>query len=272
MTEEHEKHHEHKEHKSEEHKPEGHKEHHQKKQNDDGSLEISKLALWKTATAVLAVLLVISVYTGGFGTGSSGSDDGTGTQQAVVAQPRGGGDAPSPSVDMDALVDDDTIKGDSDAPVTIVEWSDFECPYCTRFYTQTFGQIDEQYIKTGKVKMVFRDFPLSFHTNAQKAAEAAECAGEQGKFWEMHNALFDNGVSGGVSSFKQFAEDLGLNTADFNDCLDSNDMASEVAKDMQDGQAAGIRGTPGFVINGKLVSGAQPFSVFQQIIEAELQK
>lgn len=230
-------------------------------------MEINKLTLWKTASAVLAVLLVISIYTGGFVGGSAEAD----TQGAQAAQPRGQGGA---DIDVEemmaALIDDDTVKGDSDAPVTIVEWSDFECPFCTRFYTQTFKQIDEEYIKTGKVKMVYRDFPLSFHANAQKAAEAAECAGEQGKFWEMHDKLFDNGVDGGVPSFKQFAADIGLGTAEFNDCLDSGSMASEVQKDMDDGVALGIRGTPGFIINGQLVSGAQPFSVFKQVIDEAL--
>lgn len=230
-------------------------------------MEINKLTLWKTASAVLAVLLVISIYTGGFVGGSAEAD----TQGAQAAQPRdqGGADIDVEEM-MAALIDDDTVKGDSDAPVTIVEWSDFECPFCTRFYTQTFKQIDEEYIKTGKVKMVYRDFPLSFHANAQKAAEAAECAGEQGKFWEMHDKLFDNGVDGGVPSFKQFAADIGLGTAEFNDCLDSGSMASEVQKDMDDGVALGIRGTPGFIINGQLVSGAQPFSVFKQVIDEAL--
>ncbi len=120
--------------------------------------------------------------------------------------------------------------------------------------------------------MVYRDFPLGFHKNAQKAAEAAECAGEQDKFWEMHNKLFDNGVSGGVSSFKRFAGELELDTDEFDECLDSGSMAAEVAKDMEDGQAVGISGTPGFVINGQLVSGAQPFAAFEQIIETELAK
>lgn len=185
-------------------------------------------------------------------------------------QPTPSAQANAPSVDMVALIDDDDIKGDKDAPVTIVEFSDFECPFCTRFYQQTLSQIDEQYIKTGKVKFIYRDFPLSFHPNAQKAGEATECAGEQGKFWEMHDVLFDKGVKGGVESFKTFAQDLDLDTSKFNECLDSGAMASEVQKDFRDGQAAGITGTPGFIINGKKVSGALPFENFKQIIEAEL--
>lgn len=175
-----------------------------------------------------------------------------------------------PSIDMDQLVDDDDVKGDPDAPVTIVEFSDFECPFCTRFFEQTLGQIEQNYIDTGKVKFVYRDFPLSFHQNAQKAAESAECAGEQGRFWDMHDKLFESGVSGGVASFKQYAVDLGLDAAEFNSCLDSGRMASEVQKDMNDGAAAGVRGTPGFIVNGVLISGAQPYSVFEQAIDQML--
>jgi protein-disulfide isomerase len=164
------------------------------------------------------------------------------------------------------------IKGDEDAPVTITEWSDFECPFCTRFYEQTYPQIVEEYVETGKVKFVYRHFPLNFHPNAQKAAEASECALEQDKFWEMHDVLFEKGVSGGVASFKQYAKDLGLDTEEFNDCLDSGRMADEVADDMSQGQNAGIRGTPGFLINDQLISGAQPFENFKTVIEAELAK
>ncbi|MAG50707.1 disulfide bond formation protein DsbA [archaeon] len=241
-------------------------------EHDKKTITIKKVSLWKGISAVFAILLVISIFTGGFGKNSNRG----GTEQikeAQPAQPRGGSPSPGvPSLDMKALIDDDDVKGKSNAPVTIVEWSDFECPFCTRFYEQTLGQIIREYVDTGKVKFVYRDFPLGFHANAQKAAESAECAGEQGKFWEMHDMLFEKGVSGGVSSFKQFAKDIGLNTGKFDDCLDSGKMASEVAKDMRDGQSAGIGGTPGFIINGRLVSGAQPFSAFKQVIDAELAK
>jgi protein-disulfide isomerase len=232
-----------------------------------GTIKINKITFWKSTAGVLFVLLIIAIYTGGFGMDAKDTaKDAQPAQPAKQAPPS----AAAPAVDMESLIDDDTIKGDPDAPVTIVEFSDFECPFCARFYEQTLGQIEEEYVKTGKVKMVFRDFPLGFHANAQKAAEAAECAGEQGKFWEMHDALFDKGVSGGVSSFKQFAADLELDTAEFDECLDSDSMADEVKKDFADGQAAGISGTPGSIVNGQLITGAQPFSVFKQVIEAAL--
>ncbi|MFH1409502.1 MAG: thioredoxin domain-containing protein [Nanoarchaeota archaeon] len=179
--------------------------------------------------------------------------------------------APTPSVDFKKLIDDtDPVKGDANAPVTIIEWSDFECPFCSRFYTQTYGQIVEKYVDTGKVKIVFKDFPLSFHQQAQKAAEAAQCAHDQGKFWEMHDKIFENQGSISVANYKAWAAELGLNKADFDACLDSGKHAAETAKDMSDGTTGGIRGTPGFLINGQLLSGAQPFQAFEAVIEQKL--
>ena len=234
--------------------------------------------IYQIVIAVLATLLIVSIASGGFRFGSvdtdtGGSNDDTApTGNTVPSAPSGNNGGSGGNVDMQALMDDDAIKGDPNAPVTIVEWSDYECPFCQRFYSQTLSQIESQYIDTGKVKLVYRDFPLSIHPQAQKAEEAAECAGEQGKYYEMHDMLFDRGVSGGVSSFKNYAEQLGLDTAAFNSCLDSGEMAAEVKADMQAGASQGIRGTPGFIINGQLVSGAQPFQVFEQIIEEELAK
>ena len=214
---------------------------------------------WKVTTVVLIVVLAVLAFKGSNGSGAAP------TGGTIVNDP-----SPSVVLDFEELLDDDAVRGDEDAPVTIIEWSDFECPFCARFYSETLSSIEKEYIETGKVKLIYRDFPLSFHAQAQKAAEAAECAGEQGKYWEMHDLLFEQGVQGGVAGFKQYAKSLGLNTAEFDTCLDSGAMAAEVQKDMADGTAAGIQGTPGFLVNGKLVSGAQPFSVFKQVIEAEL--
>src|SRR3989344_244689 len=216
---------------------------------------------WKVTTVVLIAILAVMAFKNPTG-GTTGG--------AVVPSGEIGAPSPSAPIDMESIVDDDAVRGDKNAPVTIVEWSDYQCPFCQRFYAETEPSIEEQYIKTGKVKFVYRDFPLPFHENAQKAAEAAECAGEQGKYWEMHDLLFAQGVAGGVTGFKQDAQQLGLDTAKFNTCLDSGAMAAETQKDLADGSAVGIQGTPGFIINGKLVSGAQPFSVFKQVIDAEL--
>lgn len=180
---------------------------------------------------------------------------------------------PRVDVDMETLIDDDAIKGNIDAPVTMVEFSDYECPFCGRHYSQTYSQIIKEYVDTGKVRLVYRDFPLDFHPNAQKAAEAAECfkeqKGDEG-YWKYHDRLFENQDSLSEVNYKKWAKELGADSSKFDTCLDSGKMASEVAKDLQDGQVAGISGTPGFIINGKLVSGAQPFSAFKQIIEQEL--
>jgi protein-disulfide isomerase len=118
---------------------------------------------------------------------------------------------------------------------------------------------------------VYRDFPLnSIHPFAQKAAEATECADDQGKFWEYHDLVFENQTAIDVDSLKSYAAELGLDTATFDDCLDEGKQSSEVEKDSEDAQAAGVTGTPAFFINGEFVSGAQPFSVFQQVIDAAL--
>ncbi|MGM5483393.1 MAG: DsbA family protein [Nanobdellota archaeon] len=176
------------------------------------------------------------------------------------------------AINMEALIENDDVKGDKNAPVTIIEWSDYECPFCARFYSQTLSMIEKKYIDTGKAKLVFRDFPLPFHNNAQKSAEAAECAGEQNKYYEMHDLLFEKGVDGGVSSYKEYASSIGLDRNEFDQCLDSGRMKEEVQKDMADGSKLGIQGTPGFMINGKLISGAQPFEVFKDAIESALEE
>jgi protein-disulfide isomerase len=158
--------------------------------------------------------------------------------------------------------------------VEIVEFSDFQCPYCQRFFKDAYKQIKSNYIDTGKVKLIFRQFPLSFHQNAQKAAEAAECASRQGKFEEYHDKLFTLGQSDGtglaVTDLKKYASDLGLDVSKFNQCLDNGETADVIKKDISDGNSIGVNGTPSFVINGKLVVGAQPFASFQQAIDAAL--
>lgn len=219
---------------------------------------------WKITTVVLVVLLAFLVFRNpAVPTGATGG---------TVADPSP--EAPTPSLDVESLIDDDAVLGDEDAPVTIIEWSDYQCPFCKRFHDQTWNLLKSQYIDTGKVKFVYRDFPLSFHVNAQKSAEAAECAGEQGKYWEMHDAIFTQSQADGTgispADLKNIAKSVGLDSSKFDSCLDSGEMAAEVQKDMSEGAASGVQGTPGFLINGKLVSGAQPFSVFQQVIDSEL--
>jgi protein-disulfide isomerase len=167
---------------------------------------------------------------------------------------------------------DAPTTGLKNAPVTIIEFSDFECSYCEKFYTQTLPLIQKNYITTGKLRFVYRDFPIAFHQYAYKAAEAAKCAQEQGKFWEYHDLLFNNQNSLDNSSFIQFAQELRLNETAFNDCLDSGRMNARVQNDINDGSKYGITGTPTFYINGIELAGAQPYSVFEKIIDGELNK
>lgn len=161
----------------------------------------------------------------------------------------------------------DPFFGPENAEVTIVEYSEFQCPYCARV-VPTVNQIKEKY--GDRVKVVFKDFPLDFHQYAQKAAEAAQCAHEQGRFWEYHDMLFANQGSLDIASLKQYASGLGLNTEQFNSCLDSGKYAAEVQQDLSDGRAAGVSGTPTFFINGEKLVGAQPFSAFESLIINEL--
>lgn len=182
--------------------------------------------------------------------------------------------APSPAPEAPAakqsfnITKNDHVRGDFNAPITLVEFSDFECPFCERHYP-TGNQILSNY--KGKVRLVYKHFPLSFHPNAQKAAEASECASEQGKFWEYHDKLFTN-QPGGLSTdkFKQWAGELKLNTKNFNDCLDTGKYAAKVRADSQEGSQKGVNGTPATFINGELVSGAVPYEQFKQIIDSLL--
>lgn len=189
---------------------------------------------------------------------------------------------PTPTPSQQAAVVNVPVRADAptfgnkNAKVTIVEFSDFQCPYCARFFKETFGQLKSKYIDTGKVKFIFRHYPLPSHQAAQKAAEAAECAARQDKFEPYHNFLFIKGQGDGsglsIDDLKKYAADLGLNTSQFNQCLDNGQTASAVSQDLKDGQAAGVSGTPTFFINGQKTTGALPFSVFEQLIEEALKK
>lgn len=141
------------------------------------------------------------------------------------------------------------VKGKVDAPVTLVEYSDYQCPFCARNYRQVLPILQEEYIDTGKLRFVMREFPLAtIHKDATNASMAALCAHEQGKYWEMHNLLFDNQKELGADNLKSFAESIGLDTASFNECLDSKKTEGEVREDMASGSKLGMGGTPGFFI------------------------
>jgi len=175
---------------------------------------------------------------------------------------------PTPTVADIAITSDDHIRGDENAPVTLVVYSDFECPY-SGSVGPTLNQVLEEF--DGQVRLIYRHFPLSFHANAQKAGEASECAGDQDKFWEMHDILFENQSALDVDSLKSYAADLGLNTSTFNDCLDNGTYAEKVSGGLAEGSAYGVQGTPATFVNGTLVSGAQPYESFKAAIESVLE-
>jgi protein-disulfide isomerase len=160
-------------------------------------------------------------------------------------------------------------RGPDDAPVTIVEFSDFQCPYCKRL-VPTIEKIEESY--GDKVRLVFRQFPLSIHQNAEKAAEASLCAAEQGKFWEMHDLLFEEQQALQVPQLKEKAERLDLDTARFDECLDSGEYTDQIKADQRAGILVGVSGTPAMVINGRFLSGAQPYEMVAKVIDEELEK
>ena len=195
---------------------------------------------------------------------------------------------PTPSGPVKVFVDDDPVLGDKNAPLTMIEFSDYECPFCKRHFTDVYPQIKKDYIDTGKVKLVYRDFIAvpSHNPLATSEAMAAQCAKDQGgdlMYFKYHDAIFTKTISNGnglaVSELPVIAKNLGLNVSAFQSCLDSNKYKDEVAKDITDGQQVGVNGTPSFfigksnssgTIDGTIIVGAQPFSAFKVIIDEML--
>ncbi|RUA17852.1 MAG: hypothetical protein DSY55_01335 [Clostridia bacterium] len=179
---------------------------------------------------------------------------------------------PSPTPDTDFAPETVAVMGSPDAPVTITEFTDYQCPFCQRHASQTMPGLKE-YIDSGKVRYILKNFPLTqIHPKAVIAGEAAECAGEQGKYWEMHDKLFENQKQWAESSdalkvFKGFAKELGLDEKAFETCVSSDRYKDKLMADQKEGVNAGVSGTPAFFINDQFLNGAQPLDVFKQIID-----
>jgi len=190
--------------------------------------------------------------------------------------------AAAPAGPVTMSVGDGPALGSADAPITIVEFSDYQCPFCKKHAVNTLGTLKTNYIDTGKVRYMFRDFPLdSIHPYARKASEAAHCAGDQAKFWNMHDVMFQNQGALMLDNLKGFARDMKLNVEIFNACLDEGKYAKRVETDVAAGSAVGITGTPGFFIgrtkpDGTMVAtflkGAQPAAAFSQVIDRLLEE
>lgn len=235
------------------------------------TIKIKKMDRVQLLTLLVAATLVLQVISmfGGFQSGGAPTGNVVAPSPSPSTSP-----APAPSPVVNVKAGEAPVEGSAKAKVEIIEYSDYECPFCGRFYSETLPQIRAQYIETGKVKHVFKDFPLSFHPNAQKAAEAAHCVREQAgdeAYFEMHDLLFNNQQSLSPAGYKQWARTIsGVDGAEFDSCLDSGKTAGIVRANFQEGGQVGVQGTPAFFVNGRLISGAQPFQVFQQAIEAEL--
>ena len=238
-------------------------------------------------TPVLVVLLIVaSFFLGSLWTEVKYLKNGVG-QPVLGADSRNTPPAQQAPEDSGApvkvSVDDDPILGGKKAKVTLIEFSDYECPFCKKYFTDTYPQIKKDYIDTGKVKMVFRDLPLGFHQNAPKEAEAAECARKQGgdtAYFKYHDQIFtkttSNGTGLALDQLPVIAKELGLNVSKFQQCLDSGEFKTEVDKDLADAAKVGASGTPTFFIgkstsNGEIdgikIVGAQPYSAFRAIID-----
>ena len=236
----------------------------------------SRFAFWLGVSQGVAIsfiagfFILLNIFMGGEGIAS--------IKKAVVknnppsaAQPTYPEAPTQPSAPVEVkITNSDHLLGSSKAKVTIVEFSDFQCPFCGRFYPSVKQALAEY---KDKIRFVYRHFPLdSIHPNAKPAAEASECAGDQGKFWEFHDKLFENQDKLGDAFYQKIAGDLKLDVKKFNGCLASDKYLPKIDADYQSGIAAGVQGTPHTLVNGVAVSGAVPYEQLKAVIDAELKK
>ena len=251
------------------------------------SVIITKSSYNKMIKGIVAVV-AIAAFFGGYSLGSlDNSDTITNDELAKMisdmddVQPVQAQQASNQPTPIFVSLDDDPIKGDPEAPITIVEFSDFQCPFCSRFFDDTLPLLEENYIQTGIVKLVYRDMPLQIHPNAFAVHVAAECADDQDSFWEFHDILFErqnewNRLTPSDLGLKMlaYAEELELDSS-FSSCIQSSSMADEIRKDYSQGAGYGVTGTPSFFVGNDedgyvKLSGAQPFSTFRTIIDSQL--
>ena len=189
-----------------------------------------------------------------------------------------------PTLPLKISSENNPVIGNPDAPITIIEFSDFQCPFCAKFHMQTLPTIMDEYINKGTVKLVFRDFPIqSIHPNAVPASIAAECANEQGEFEQMYHMLFEKQkewsnleTAYAITAFNQYASELQLNEEKFDSCIKNVKYIEEVQKDLNEGRTYGVTGTPGFFIGNEKIGfvelkGAQPFESFKKVINSQLE-
>ncbi|MEW6722858.1 MAG: DsbA family protein [Candidatus Micrarchaeota archaeon] len=222
-------------------------------EKEASTITVSKDIFYGVIILGLAGLLVLSIFTQGFGIVKSPTAPTAPTQPTAPTAPTQPTQPTAPTQpsygSLSVPTGDYPALGQASAPVSFIEFSDFQCPFCGRLYTDALASIKTNYVNSGKVKVYFRDFPLAFHPNAMPSALAARCADEQDKFWEMHDKLFTtqaswSGLSDAGSTFKGYAADLGLDSTQFDSCYDSKKYESAVNADMSGGQSIGVGGTP----------------------------
>ncbi len=257
-------------------------------QNDNGKISVKKSTFRGLIIGLIIAVGVAAFLAGSYTTNLNSDQISEGDLQDAIAKLelkvlQNQLPTSQPKIPMKISADDDPVIGNPDAPITIIEFTDFQCPFCARFHIQTLPLILEEYIEQGKVKLVIRDFPIqSIHPNAVPASVASECANEQGKVKEMHDMLFYNQnqwsgqeTADALSLFSQYATEIQLDQEIFDSCLTSGKYIEEIENDLNDGREYGVSGTPGFFIGNDQIGfvqlkGAQPFDVFKKVIDAQL--
>ncbi len=236
------------------------------------------IPLPKSWTPILMALVIIAAFVIGmlltkvqYLEGQNGTTPGTQQAVAGTTQP-----STAPSAPVNVGIGNLPVMGNANAKVKVIEFADFQCPFCEQWFKTVEPSFIKDYVDTGKVAFYWRDYPF-LGQESTDAANAARCANAQGKFWQFHDYLYnhqgqENSGAFSKTNLEQFASDMGLNTSDFNSCMDNNTYAKDAAADLADGQKAGVNGTPTVFINGVPVVGAQPYSAFQQAINQALSK
>jgi protein-disulfide isomerase len=260
--------------------------------NENKYITLRIPAFSKTQLLVMVFLIFLSFFAGSLWTKTQYEEKIKTIADERMAAPKDPPDLQEPEAEAataedtspkQVSIDDDAVLGDESAAVTFIDFTDYECPFCKQYFDQTFAQIKKDYIDTGKVKYVVRDLPLSFHANAHKEAQAAECAREQGgdgEYFKYHDEIFkrttSNGTGLALTELAAIANDLGLDGVQLQTCLDSDKYKAEVDKDLADAASVGATGTPSFfvgkssqdgTITGTIIVGAQPYSDFKAEID-----
>ncbi len=242
------------------------------------SFTLPKVAMPKTWTPILmGLLLVASFLLGMLFTKVQYMQSGSQyVAPSAAGQQAGAGVTTAPGKPVDVAVGNLPVMWNKDAKVKVVEFADFQCPFCEQWFKNVEAPMIADYVKTNKIAFYWRDYPF-LGTESTDSSNAARCANEQGKFWDYHDYLYSNQGQENSGTFskdnlKKFAATLGLNASQFNDCVDNGKYAKDVAADLSDGQKAGVNGTPTVFINGVPVVGAQPYTAFKAAIDAALAK